>query len=120
MDHNISLQEWFFESGLGLVKFSIDAEYVVLNQVLQSVWDEGPGILIHSKPLRFGELSKNIITIDAAGHALTAQAALRRRISESENDTVIDNPADIHGFLSHFKQLKKSFKDVNWWIWWSP
>jgi hypothetical protein len=120
MVHNISLQDWCAESGLGLVKFAIEAEYAVLNQVLESVRDEGPGILIHSKTIRNENISTDITLVDAAGHALTAQTALRRRISESENDTVIDNPADIHGFLTHFKRLKKSLTDVKWWIWWSP
>jgi len=120
MDSNISLQEWCAESGLGLVKFAIDAEYAVLNQVLESVREEGSGILIHSKPIRHEKISKDVTTVDAAGHALTAQTALRRRISESESVTVINNPADTHGFLSHLKQLKKSFTDTKWWIWWSP
>ncbi len=120
MDHNISLQEWCSESGLGLVKFSIDSEYAVLKQVLESVKGMGSGILIHSKPIRFGNVSEQVTLVDAAGHALTAQTALRLRISESENDNVIDNPADIHGLLSQFKRLKKTIAEADWWIWWSP
>ncbi|TET10471.1 MAG: hypothetical protein E3J86_05620 [Candidatus Thorarchaeota archaeon] len=120
MDHNITLQDWCAESGLGLVKFDVDAEYAVLNQILEAVRKEGPGILIHSKPIRHEKSSPDIKLVDAAGHALTAQTALRGRISELENETVIDNPADIHGFLSHFKRMKKSLTDAKWWIWWSP
>lgn len=113
----VPLEDWC-RTGLSLVKFPVDAEYAVLNQILET-FNGHSTILIHSKPLRDIQV-ENVITIDATGHALTAQTALRQRIRASDDDTTLENPEDIQSILSQLQRRRKSNPDVIWWIWWSP
>ncbi len=117
METELSLLDWC-SNGINNITFQTSAEYRVLQQVLSCL--EGSKVaLIHAKDITL-DLSDEIVLIDATGHALTAKTALRRRISDSDDERFIENPADIQGFLSRIRRLKKSHKDVEWWLWWSP
>jgi hypothetical protein len=113
----VPLADWC-NSGLSLVMFPVDAEYSTLNMVLEAC-NRQSAVLIHSKPLRDIPVD-NIITIDATGHALTAQTALMQRIKALDDDTTLDNPEDIQSILSQFQRYRKLNPKVEWWIWWSP
>jgi hypothetical protein len=117
LDNQVPLEDWC-NIGLSLIKFQVDAEYAVLNKILETSNGHST-ILIHSKPLRDLHL-ENVTTIDATGHALTAQNALRQRIRASDDDSTLENPEDIQNILSQFQRRRKSNPDTKWWIWWSP
>ena len=117
MEDHVPLEDWC-NTGLSLIKFPIDAEYAVLTKILETSNGHST-ILIHSKPLRDIPI-ENVTTIDATGHALTAQTALRQRIKASDDDTTLENPEDIQSILSQLQRRRKSNPDVKWWIWWSP
>jgi len=111
------LGDWCIE-GISIITFETDTEYRVLQCILSSL-DNSKVALVHSKGISF-ELNDEIILVDATGHALTAKTALRRRISDSDDERYIENPADIQGFLSRLRKLKQSHKEIKWWLWWSP
>jgi hypothetical protein len=117
LDSRVPLEEWC-NAGLSLIKFPIDAEYAVLNQILETA-NGHSAILIHSKPLRDIQV-ENITTIDATGHALTAQTVLRQRIRASDDDSTLENPEDIQSILSQLQKRRRSQSDTEWWVWWSP
>ena len=117
MNKQLPLEDWC-KTGLTLIKFPVDAEYVVLNQILETSNDHST-ILIHSKPLRDIHV-ENVKTINATGHALTAENALRQRIMASDDESTLENPENIQSILSHLQRQKKSHSEVQWWIWWSP
>ena len=117
LDGRVPLEEWC-SAGLSLIKFPIDAEYTVLNQVLETSNGQS-AVLIHSKPLRDTQVER-VTTIDATGHALTAQTALRQRIKASEDGSTLENPEDIQSILSQLQKRRRSMSDTGWWLWWSP
>ena len=117
LDDCIPLEEWC-SKGLSLIKFPVDAEYRTLNKALETVNGQSI-VLIHSKPLRDIEIN-NVTTIDATGHALTAQTALRQRIKASDDESTLENPDDIQSILSQLQRFRKTNPEVQWWIWWSP
>jgi len=117
LDDTVNLETWC-SVGLSLIEFPVDAEYSTLKKVLES-FNGQSSVLIHSKPLRDIPL-ENVITIDATGHALTAQTALRQRIRASDDNTSLENPEDIQSILSQLQKQRRSHPDVQWWIWWSP
>lgn len=103
---------------MSLIKFPVDAEYSTLNKVLKT-FNGQSAVLIHSKPLR-DIIITNVTTIDATGHALTAQNALRQRIKATGDDSTLENPEDVQSILSQLQKQRKSNPEVQWWIWWSP
>jgi hypothetical protein len=117
LDGRVPLEEWC-NAGLSLIKFPIDAEYAVLNQILETT-NGHSAILIHSKPLRDIRV-ENVTTIDATGHALTAQTALRQRIKASDDGATLENPEDIQSILSQLQKRRRSQSGTDWWVWWSP
>lgn len=100
------------------MSFQTRSEYSVLNQMLASLQEQRVN-LIHSKPIRFAP-SDNINLIDMSHHELTARSALRRRISDYDDRSMIHNPADTQGFLTQLEKLTKISSASEWWVWWSP
>jgi hypothetical protein len=114
----LPLKKWCSVGGLSIVSFPPHAEYAVLDSTLESLADEKIA-LIHSKPVHHSP-STDITLIDATGHALTARSALRRRVSDQEGVTLVEDPTDMQGLLSQLKRLTKSLTHTQWWLWWSP
>jgi hypothetical protein len=113
----IPLEEWFGSGGLSIISFPVEAEYAVLNQMLESLSEERMA-LIHSKPIHLD--SKEYVTlIDATGHAPTARTTLRRRVGQYDSTTLIENPADVQGVLNHLGKIA-GMVEADWWLWWSP
>jgi hypothetical protein len=113
----IPLEEWFGSGGLSIISFPAEAEYAVLNQMLDSLGEERMA-LIHSKPIHLD--SKEYVTlIDATNHAPTARTTLRRRVGEYDNTTLLENPADVQGVLNQLGKIA-GLVQVKWWLWWSP
>ncbi|MGY5852178.1 MAG: hypothetical protein RTU92_01270 [Candidatus Thorarchaeota archaeon] len=113
----LPLQDWC-PSGLCIVTYPVHAEYVVLQQVTSTLENQSL-VIIHAKEIKT-EFKTKVTLVDATGHALTAQTALRRRISDAEEGTTLENPADTQALLSQLRKLKKSEPDTKWWLWWSP
>lgn len=110
------MEKWFGPRGLGIISFPVEAEYVVLRQIRESLGDDSLA-LIHSKPI--SETSEQLTLIDGTGHEPTARAALRQRVGDYDNATLLENPADVQGVLNRLGKLAESVK-VDWWLWWSP
>ena len=117
LDERVNLETWC-SAGLSLIIFPVEAEYSTLLKVLET-FNGQVTFLIHSKPLREIK-TENTIILDATGHALTAQTALRQRIKASDDDATLENPEDIHSILAQLQKQRRSHPDVQWWIWWSP
>jgi len=113
----IQLNKWFGNKGLSIISFPVEAEYRVLDQVLEILSKESIA-LIHSKPIPRNS-NEHITFIDATGHAPTARTTLRRRVGEYNNINVFENPADVQGVLTQLGKLAGSVR-VGWWLWWSP
>ncbi|MGY5852767.1 MAG: hypothetical protein RTU92_04295 [Candidatus Thorarchaeota archaeon] len=113
----LPLQDWC-PSGLCIVNYPVHAEYGVLQQVTSALENQSL-VIIHAKEIKT-EFKSKVTFVDAMGHALTAQTALRRRISDSEGSTVLEDPADTQALLSQLRKLKKSDPEAEWWLWWSP
>jgi len=118
MKNMIPLLEWCSKGGLSLISFDTNAEYTALKHILDSL-SEKKIILIHSKPIR-DELTSNITLIDATSHTLTESAVISSQLGEEKGPFVIDTPADIRVFLGRFQKLTNTFKDTDFWVWWSP
>lgn len=112
----IPIEKWFGIGGLTVISFPVEAEYVVLDQIRDDLGDVSIS-LIHSKPLN--NESEQVTLIDATGHEPTARTALRQRVSDYDNDFILENPANVQGVLSRLGKLAESVKG-KWWLWWSP
>jgi hypothetical protein len=113
----IPLEEWFGSGGLSIISFPVEAEYAVLNQMLDSLSEERMA-LIHSKPIHL-DSKKYVTLIDATGHAPTARITLRRRVGQYDSATLIENPADAQGVLNQLGRIA-DLVEADWWLWWSP
>jgi hypothetical protein len=114
---NIPLEEWFGDKGLSIISFPIEAEYTILDKVLDNL-GEARVALIHSKPIG-REPRAHVTLIDATGHAPTARTALRRRVGQYDSTTLIENPADVQGVLNQLGKIA-GLVEADWWLWWSP
>lgn len=112
----VPLERWFGPRGLGIINFPVEAEYVVLNHIRESLGNASVA-LIHSKPI--SDDSGQMTLIDATGHEPTARAALRLRVGDYGNAALLENPADVQGVLNRLGKLAESVQ-VDWWLWWSP
>lgn len=114
----VPLKEWCSKGGFILISYPIKLEYSVLNQVLVGLTDEKIS-LIHSKPIRHS-IARNTALIDVTGHELTARSALRRRISDQDDESQTWNPVDTQDFLSRLERVVKKQSQSDWWVWWTP
>jgi len=112
----IPLNKWFGTSGLSIISFPIEAEYVVLKQIRDDIGEDSQAI-IHSKPID-GDM-KNTTLIDATRHEPTSRDSLRQRVSDYDSENFLENPADTKGVLTRLGKLAESIK-ASWWLWWSP